>query len=294
MLQHGNAAAMRPERVVVMGAGGFVGNAIATRLERDDLPVLRLGRSEVDLLASGAAERLRRLLRRTDVLVAASALAPCRNAEMLRDNMVMAAALVGAGAAPLAHIINISSDAVYADSSEPLSETSPKAPDLLHGVMHLARELMFKSDISTPLAILRPSLLYGATDPHNGYGPNRFLRLAERGQPIVLFGKGEERRDHVLIDDVAELTAQVIYRRSSGALNIATGTVRSFRDIADMVVRYIDRAVPIVETPRTQPMPHKGYRAFDIACCSTAFPDFSFTPFPDGLRRTIAARRALA
>jgi hypothetical protein len=24
-----------------MGAGGFVGNAIATRLERDDLPVLR-------------------------------------------------------------------------------------------------------------------------------------------------------------------------------------------------------------------------------------------------------------
>ena len=129
---------------------------------------------------------------------------------------------------------------------------------------------------------------------HNGYGPNRFLRLAERGQPIVLFGKGEERRDHVLIDDVAELTAQVIYRRSSGALNIATGTLRSFRDIADMVVRYIDRAVPIVETPRTQPMPHKGYRAFDIACCSTAFPDFSFTPFPDGLRRTIAARRALA
>ena len=78
MLQHGNAAAMRPERVVVMGAGGFVGNAIAARLERDDLPVLRLGRSEVDLLASGAAERLRRLLRRTDVLVAASALAPCR------------------------------------------------------------------------------------------------------------------------------------------------------------------------------------------------------------------------
>jgi nucleoside-diphosphate-sugar epimerase len=75
---------------------------------------------------------------------------------------------------------------------------------------------------------------------------------------------------------------------------VATGTVTSFRDIADMVARYIDRAVPIIDTPRTQPMPHNGYRPFDTACCRTAFPDFSFTPLPDGLRRTIAGRQALA
>jgi UDP-glucose 4-epimerase len=294
MLQHGNSTPTPPERVVVMGAGGFVGNAIATRFERDNLSVLRLGRSEVDLLAPDAAERLRRLLRPTDVLVAASALAPCRTAETLRDNMVMAAALVGAGTAPLAHIVNISSDAIYADSPEALTEASPTAPDSLHGVMHLAREIMLRSVGSAPLVMLRPSLLYGAMDSHNGYGPNRFLRLAERGEPIVLFGKGEERRDHVLIDDVAELAARVIYRRSSGALNVATGTVTSFHEIAKMVIRYTDGGVPIVETPRTQPIPHNGYRAFDTACCHQAFPDFSFTPFADGLRRTIAARKALA
>ena len=294
MLQHGNAAPTPPERVVVMGAGGFVGNAIATRLERDHLSVLRVGRHDVDLLASWAAERLRGLLRPGDVVVAASALAPCRTAEMLCQNMVMAAALVTACAAPLAQIVNISSDAVYADSREPLTEASPKAPDSLHGVMHLAREIMFRTAVSAPLVMLRPSLLYGVADPHNGYGPNRFLRLAERGDPIVLFGNGEERRDHVLIDDVAELAARVIYHRSTGALNVATGTVTSFRDIADMVARYIDRAVPIIDTPRTQPMPHNGYRPFDTACCRTVFPDFSFTPLPDGLRRTIAGRQALA
>jgi UDP-glucose 4-epimerase len=118
--------------------------------------------------------------------------------------------------------------------------------------------------------------------------------LAERGEPIVLLGEGEERRDHVLIDDVAELAARVIYRRSTGALNLATGTVTSFRDIADMVVGLGSRAVPIVVTPRTQPMPHNGYRAFDTACCRAAFPDFAFTPLSDGLRRTIAARSASA
>jgi UDP-glucose 4-epimerase len=294
MLRHGNAASTRPERVVVMGAGGFVGNAIAVRLERDGVTVLRLGRGQVDLLVAGAAERLAALLRAGDVLVAASAMAPCRTPEMLCDNMVIAAALAGAASAPLAQMVNISSDAVYADCPEPLTEASPKAPDSLHGVMHLAREIMLRSAVTAPLATLRPTLIYGAADPHNGYGPNRFISLAEQGAPIVLFGKGEERRDHVLIDDVAELAVLVIYRRSTGALNVATGAVTSFHDIAEMVVRHSGRPVPIVETARTQPMPHNGYRPFDIACCRAAFPEFSFTPLAEGLRRTIADRQALA
>jgi nucleoside-diphosphate-sugar epimerase len=285
MLRHGNDRAAAPTRVVVMGAGGFVGDAIASRLERDRVPVLRLTRREVDLLGPDGADRLAAQLRPEDVLVAVSALAPCRNAMMLRDNIIMAAALLRATAAePLALVVNISSDAVYADSTTPLTEASVKAPDSLHGVMHLAREIMFVSEVKVPLVILRPTLIYGAADPHNGYGPNRFWRLASAGEPIKLFGKGEERRDHVAIDDVAELAARVIYRRSVGVLNIATGVIASFREIAEMAVRLTGRPVPIEELPRTGPMPHNGYRAFDTTTCRNAFPDFSFTALERGLR----------
>jgi UDP-glucose 4-epimerase len=292
MLSHGNAAPAAPVRVVVMGARGFVGHAIASRLERDQIPVVRLGRREADLLAAAGAERLAAWLRPEDVLVAVSALAPCRNAAMLRDNIIMAAAIAKAVAEiPLAHVINISSDAVYADSPTPLTETSIRAPESLHGVMHLSREMILASEIKVPLVMLRPSLLYGAADPHNGYGPNRFRRLAEAGEPITLFGKGEERRDHVLIDDVGELAARVIYRRSAGVLNIATGQTASFREVAEMVVRLSGRSVPIRETPRTGPMPHLGYRPFDITACRTAFPDFAFVPLEQGLSKTIREAR---
>jgi nucleoside-diphosphate-sugar epimerase len=296
MLVHQSPQPLRPARVVVGGAGGFVGNAIATRLEKDGVPVLRLTRRDIDLLAADASARLAALLRPDDVLVAVAAMAPVRNAEMLRDNMILTANIVKAAAAvPLAHVVNISSDAIYGDSTEPMGEDAVKSPDSLHGVMHLARELVFRSEIKAPLVMLRPSLLYGAADPHNGYGPNRFRRLAEAGEQIVLFGKGEERRDHVLIDDVAELAARVIYRRSTGALNIATGTVTSFHDIAELVVRLTGRSAPIVETERSGPMPHNGYRAFDTAACHAAFPDFAYSPLPEGLARTIAeARRAAA
>ena len=39
---------------------------------------------------------------------------------------------------------------------------------------------------------MRSTLIYGEGDPHNGYGPNRFHRLAAAGQEIVLFGEVPE------------------------------------------------------------------------------------------------------
>jgi nucleoside-diphosphate-sugar epimerase len=159
--------------------------------------------------------------------------------------------------------------------------------------MHLAREIAFSSTVRSPLAILRPSLLYGEDDPHNGYGPNRFRRLANEGKDIVLFGEGEERRDHVFIDDVAELIFRVLTRRSAGTLNIATGETHSFRDIAERIVATAPHAVAIKTSPRNGPMPHNGYRPFDIAACRAAFSDFSFTPISDGIDSTQRATAAV-
>jgi len=284
MLEHMNASSKAPTRVVVMGSGGFVGGALVARLLQGKVPVLALSRQEVDLLSANAVERLASLLRTTDVFIAVSALAPCKNSEMLIKNMIMARAMVRALAiSPVAHVINISSDAVYADSAGPLTESSCAEPGSLHGVMHLARELMFQAEVPAPLAILRPSLLYGVSDPHNGYGPNRFRRLAEKGEDIVLFGEGEERRDHVYIDDVAEIVSRVILMKSKGVLNIATGQVHSFREIAQRIVALSDRRIGIRGSPRSGPMPHNGYRPFDIAACHAAFPDFRYTHLQEGL-----------
>jgi nucleoside-diphosphate-sugar epimerase len=291
-LHHLNDVPQAPDRVVVMGAGGFVGNAIATRLEAHCVKVLRLARDDIDLLAVDASQRLSDRLRDGDVMVAAAARAPCTTASALRDNMTLALALVQAGArAKLSHVVNIGSDAVYGDFGTPLTEASARAPGTFHGVMHLAREIMFADAFKEILVTLRPTLIYGAADPHNGYGPNRFRRLAEAGKPIVLFGDGEERRDHVFIDDVAEIAARVIFRRSVGALNVATGTVTSFHDVAKLVAALAHSTVPLCSAPRTGPMPHNGYRPFDIVACRCAFPDFNYVALGEGLARAAGVDR---
>jgi nucleoside-diphosphate-sugar epimerase len=286
MLEHLNPAPAAPARVVIMGSGSFVGGALAARLRKDKVPVLALSRKEVDLLAPGAEDKLRALLKPGDAFVAVSALAPVKNPDMLVDNLVMARAMTRALAqADLSQVVNISSDAIYADSAAPLTEASCASPGSLHGAMHLARELLFRSEVKAPLAMLRPSLLHGAADPHNGYGPNRFRRQAMKGEDIPLFGEGEERRDHVFIDDVAELGARVLMRRSRGELNVATGEVRSFRELAELAVRLSGRAAGIRTSPRSGPMPHNGYRPFDISAIRAAFPDFRFTPFEEAYAR---------
>jgi UDP-glucose 4-epimerase len=284
MLTHTLSRPKNPSRVVVLGSAGFVGSATCRRLRSGGVATIGLGRAEVDLTAPGAAEALRGQLRPGDALVFVSAKAPCKNAAMLVENTQMGATVCAAvRGASLSHLVYVSSDAVYKDSTGPLTEASCAEPGSIHGVMHLAREVALRAEYSGPMAILRPTLIYGHDDPHNGYGPNRFRRLAAANQGIVLFGEGEERRDHVQVEDVAELVCRVLRHRSTGILNAVSGEVASFRELAELTAAQYSPRVPITGSPRAGPMPHDGYRPFDPAAISLAFPGIRMTPWREGV-----------
>ena len=273
-------------RTVIVGARGFVGGAIVRRFAEAGMPTLPLGRTDIDLLQPDAGAKLAAQLRPDDAVVLVSAEAPCRDAAGMVRNMAMVRAMAEALAAqPVAHVVNISSDAVYADEPALVSEDTPAAPASPHGAMHRAREVLLSAAVKAPLAHLRPSLLYGAADPHNGYGPNRFRRTAAKDGKIALFGEGEEKRDHVLIDDVAELVRLAIAQRFAGVLNLVTGKSVSFRDIAERIAAMADRPVAIEGSPRRNPVTH---RHFDVRARLKAFPQFRPTPIGDGLARAAA------
>ena len=287
MLEHLTPRPERPKRAVIMGAGGFVGRTIVAQLRQDGVDVLPLTRREVDLLSSDAPARLRDAIRPADSLVFVSAVAPAKTVEQLMLNLRMAEAFCAAiQTVTPQHLLYISSDAVYADDANPVTERSAMAPTTLHGMMHAARELMLRTAMAGPFAVLRPTLIYGAADPHSGYGPNRFRRQAAKGEPITIFGEGEEKRDHVLVDDVARLASRILLRRSKGALNAVTGVSVPFCEIARMVAAQFDPPAQVKSLPRPGPRPHLLHRFFDITDCLKAFPDFAYTPLAAGLART--------
>jgi nucleoside-diphosphate-sugar epimerase len=292
MIAHLHDSPRKPARAVVLGAGGFIGAAATRRLQSEGIDVAALGRDSCDLLASDAATRLAAKLRPDDTLVFVSAHAPCKNVTMLMENMRMGEAVcLALKNQPVAHVVYVSSDAVYKDSTEPLSESSCAEPGSLHGVMHLTREVMLRSEFSGPLVCVRPTLTYGIDDPHNGYGPNRFRRLAAEGKDLVLFGEGEEQRDHVAVDDIAELVLRLVIHRSTGIVNAVTGEVVSFRALAEFITAQFTPPVAIKGSPRIGQMPHNGLRPFAPSAALAAFPGFKLTPWREGIARMCAETR---
>ena len=284
MLTHLQSSPKNPSRVVILGAGGFVASAVERRLRDAAIPVLALPRTTLDLKLDKAGEHLASYLRPDDALLFAAANAPVKNEEMLVANIQMGAAVCQAlRASPVQHVIYISSDAVYADSDQPLTEQSCAQPASLHGAMHLTREVMLDNSVADTLCILRPTLIYGADDPHNGYGPNQFCRLAAAGEDIILFGNGEERRDHVWVEDVAKIVTRVLLFQSIGCLNIATGKVHSFREIAELVCQLFSDQVAVTVRARIGQMPHNGFRPFNTVATANTFTDFDFVTIDNGL-----------
>src|SRR2546426_389210 len=277
----------KPGRIVVMRAGGFGGLASARLLAATGVAMRGLTRKKVDLLDAEAAGRLASYLSPETALVVTSAQAPCKNVAMLLDNLRMIQTVITAvKSCPVGHLVYLSSDAVYRDSARPLTEASCAEPASLHGAMHLTREVMLKNELpNVPQVFVRPTLIFGPDDPHNGYGPNRFMRLAHQGQGIVLFGEGEELRDHIFIEDVADIVRRCVVHRAAGVVNAVTGMVTSFKEIADLAAARVTPRVLVRGSPRRGPVPHGGYRAFDSCLLKQAFPDFMPITLTDGLDR---------
>src|SRR5271157_697727 len=204
MLTHSSASPTLPARIVVLGAGGFLGKRLTAALAAAGSTVVALTRREVDLTAPRAEKTLSAHLQGGDTLVFLSAITPDkgRDSGNLMQNLAMGRAVCTAAAkTKLSQIVYASSDAVYPFTSALIADDTPAAPVDLYGAMHRTREILLATEAPAPLAVLRFTAVYGPGDTHNSYGPNRFVRQAVTERRIPLFGEGEELRDHLYVDD---------------------------------------------------------------------------------------------
>ena len=279
-------------KIIVIGSSGFIGKAVFDNLVSKNINCIGLSSKEADLLTAEGTLSLKNFLKENDKIIFISALAPCIDKQMFDKNLLMINNFIKAIIdINLKHMLYVSSDAVYEDSLDLISENNNKIVNNYHGKMHIKREEIitkYCANVNINLTIIRPTLVYGPGDTHNGYGPNKFIRDLNAGNTINLFGKGEEKRDHVFIDDVVNVINECIIKNITGSIILATGRVISFYEIAKIVCKSKNISFDKIKfSKRKGIMPHNGYRAFNVSKLKNKLSSLNFTEIEEGIKISI-------
>jgi UDP-glucose 4-epimerase len=243
-------------RVLVTGAGGFCGNAIAAALARrghDVIATVRPGRRgfapplsqveivECDLTNHGAISRLISRVQpdRCVHAAAAGARGPCDDLDLLlRTNVAATARLVEALADVGARrIVTLGSSSEYGTPVGAMAETMTPSPDDLYGVSKLAAGLAAQAmgrARGLETTHLRLFSVYGPGEAPERLVPSLMRAIAER-RPVALTG-GRQVRDFVFIDDVVDATLHALFAPAptGGTFNVGTGVETSVRELAQL------------------------------------------------------------
>jgi UDP-glucose 4-epimerase len=178
----------------------------------------------------------------------------------------------------------------------PIAEDHPVEPDTPYGASKLAGEklcLAYGKLYPLETVCLRYFNVYGTNQRYDAYG-NVIPIFAHRvlaGEPLTIFGDGEQTRDLVNVVDVAR--ANVLAATTpgvGGAFNIGNGSRVTINELARLVLAAAGTNVPIEHGP-----PRAGdvrHSQADISKASRAFGYSPSVALEEGLRTYMAWARS--
>jgi UDP-glucose 4-epimerase len=178
---------------------------------------------------------------------------------------------------PLHRFVYASSSSLYGDRvAIPMREDALPQPVSPYGVTKLAAEqlcYLYQVNYGVPTTSLRYFTVYGPRQrPDMAF--NRFIRAALAGQPITLYGDGEQTRDFTFVTDAVAGTMAAGDRGVPGrAYNLGGGS----RVTVNQVLEIIGRVTGQTLTIRREPA-QKGDMRDTYADTSLARADLGFAP----------------
>ena len=280
-------------KTVILGHTGMIGRPLYEHLKAQGVEVYGFASKDVNLLEASEMSALEPVVNQDTTLIFASANTPDKGNTVQRfeENVRMAANVGGfIETHPVRKCVLLSTDGIYRMGDEPVTESSPLDVEQFYPLGKYAAERILAHVAATrgvQLLTLRPTGVFGPGDTHNSYGPNRFIRQIAETKSVKLFGTGADVRDHLYLDDLVRITAELAASDATGPINVATGESRTFASFVDdlrtvVPFEFTVENAPGGATPTT--------RTFDISRLRSALPGLRFTPFVEGLRATVAAR----
>lgn len=172
-----------------------------------------------------------------------------------------------------------SSMAVYADAATaaPITESHPTQPLSPYGAGKLAAETVSGQILGSrgiPFTAVRYFNTYGPGQTYTPYVGvlTIFITRLLRGEPITIFGDGEQQRDFIHVSDIAAGTA-LTPGRTMGCFNLGTGHGTSLNRLAEMVLARLAPGTTAAHAPA-----QAGELRFSIADIAAARRALGFAP----------------
>ena len=178
---------------------------------------------------------------------------------------------------PLHRFVYASSSSVYGDNAAiPMRENAVPQPVSPYGVTKLAAEqlcYLYHVNHGVPTSSLRYFTVYGPRQrPDMGF--HRFITAAMAGDPIHLYGDGEQTRDFTFVGDAVAATAAAGDRGVPGrTYNIGGGSRVSINQVLDIIGRVAGRPLDVRREPA-----QKGDMRDTFADTALARADLGFAP----------------
>jgi UDP-glucose 4-epimerase len=138
-------------------------------------------------------------------------------------------------------LVYSSSAAIFGEPSYlPMDEQHPVEPDSPYGVSKLTAEkhcLCFGRLFNWDVACLRYFNVYGVNQRFDAYGNviPIFATNLQKGRALRIYGDGNQTRDFVNVEDVANANCLAAEKAISGVFNIASGVSISINDLAQLM-----------------------------------------------------------
>jgi UDP-glucose 4-epimerase len=287
------------ERVVILGHSGYIGRHVEAtlRTRAPQVEIIGTSKSDLDLAQKNQAERLNALLTPETAVILLSGIKKQYGdtLEIFEENVAMVANVCRSLAThPVARVVYFSSAEVYGGGADDLAidESTPVRPRSYYGAAKFASERILAKAVepagTASLVILRPALVYGPAEEGTFYGPTGFVRAAMRDEEISLWGEGDELRELVYVDDLAEAVTDLVFGSYQGVLNIASGISHSFMEIATTATQITGARRPVGSKTRTG---NKVDQGFNNSLLREVLPNLRFTTLAAGMQTIVDAER---
>jgi UDP-glucose 4-epimerase len=225
------------ERILVLGAGGFIGQHLVRGLAQRGEQVIAVSRGNIDFCLPSVETVIAELREPEDfaplvarsrvVAYLASTSTPGTSAarplpELVENLHPLAALLQVLQDHPSVELLYLSSGgSLYTSTNEiAATEDSVVQPRSYHGAGKIAAEYFISawcSQYSGRATILRPSNVYGAGQlERTGFGiVPAALGKIRRHETLQVWGDGSAVRDYLYVDDLVELTTAILTRQMS-------------------------------------------------------------------------------